>query len=150
MDSNIILGIVITVVVVIPVLFLATSGKRKQKKSICRFKDFASSHSLQLSECDCCERLLIGIDNASKKLVYKQGGEEANIIDLNDIKNCANKTSSEIINGEYIDKLEMDLIFKDGRGTKTLTFFTSENKLTIEDEKNVMEQWHSRIASLIG
>ena len=44
MDSNIILGIAITIAVIIPVVILATSGKRKQKRSIEKFRKFATSN----------------------------------------------------------------------------------------------------------
>ncbi|MCF0206015.1 MAG: hypothetical protein HUK15_01180, partial [Bacteroidales bacterium] len=52
MDNNIILGIVITIIVIVPVLILATAGSRKQKKAIAKFKSYATSHSMNLGECD--------------------------------------------------------------------------------------------------
>ena len=68
MDSNIILGIAITIAVIIPVVILATSGKRKQKRNIDKFRKFATNNGLDLSEFDCCDLGLIGIDSKAKNL----------------------------------------------------------------------------------
>ncbi len=151
MNANIILSIVITLIIVVPVIYLATAGKRKQKKTLCKFKDYAQSHALKLEECDCCERLIIGVDCGAKKLIFKQNSEDAQIVDICEIKTCTTKTSSEIVDGDYIDKLEMDIQYKDSKlGTKTLTFFTSENKLTMDDERHVLEKWQQKINSMLA
>lgn len=145
MDSNIILGIAITIAVIIPVVILATSGKRKQKRSIEKFIKFATSNSLDLSEFDCCDLGLIGIDSKTRKLAYLPKGGEGIIIDLHDVKSCNSRTSSENTQGDIIDKLVIDIEFKEGRGTKILPLFSSENKLVLDAEKVITEKWNKTI-----
>ena len=147
MDSNIILGIVITIIVIIPVVILATSGKRKHKKAIRKFTNFATSNGLVISEFDSCDLGIIGIDSNTKKLAYMQKGKDGIIIDLHDAKSCNSRTSSETINGELIDKLIIDIELKEGNGTKFLPLFTSENKLTLDNEQRITEKWRKIIAS---
>ena len=147
MDSNIILGIVITIVVIIPVVILATSGQRKHKKAIRKFTNFATSNGLVISEFDSCDLGIIGIDSNTKKLAYMQKGKDGIIIDLHDAKSCNSRTSSETINGELIDKLIIDIELKEGNGTKFLPLFTSENKLTLDNEQRITEKWRKIIAS---
>ena len=147
MDSNIILGIVITIAVIVPVVILATSGKRKQKRSIEKFRKFATGNGLDLSEFDCCDLGLIGIDSKAKKLAYQPKGGDGIIIDLHDAKSCNSRTSSENTHGEIIDKLVIDIEFKDGNGTKILPLFSSENKLALDAEKVITEKWNRTIAA---
>ena len=147
MDSNIILGIVITIAVIIPVVILATSGKRKQKRSIDKFRKFATSKGLDLSEFDCCDLSLIGIDSKAKKLAYQPKSSDGIIIDLHDVKSCNSRTSSENTQGDIIDKLVIDIEFKEGRGTKILPLFSSENKLALDAEKVITEKWNRTIAA---
>lgn len=147
MDSNIILGIVITIIVIIPVIILATSGKRKHKIAIRKFTNFATSNGLVISEFDSCDLGIIGIDSNTKKLAYMQKGKEGFIIDLHDAKSCNSRTSSETINGELIDKLIIDIELKEGNGTKFLPLFTSENKLALDNEQLITEKWRKIIAS---
>ena len=145
MDSNIILGIVITIAVIIPVVILATSGKRKQKRSIEKFRKFATSNGLELSEFDSCDLCIIGIDSKTKKLAYLPKGGDGIIIDLHDVKSCNSRTSSENTQGDIIDKLVIDIEFKEGRGTKILPLFSSENKLVLDAEKVITEKWNKTI-----
>lgn len=150
MDNNVILGIIITVVVLVPVIFLAGAGKRKNKKAVARFKDFAQSCALNLTECDCCGKLIIGLDEPAKKLVYKQADKDFEVIDLNEVKNCIAKTNSEVIDGNYIDRLDMEVEFVNAnKAKKVMTFFTSENKLNMDDEHQILNSWQSRITNLI-
>ena len=145
MDSNIILGIAITIAVIIPVVILATSGKRKQKRIIEKFRKFATSNGLELSEFDCCDLGIIGIDSKAKKLAYQPKGGDGLIIDLHDVKSCNSRTSSENTQGDIIDKLVIDIEFKEGKGTKILPLFSSENKLALDAEKVITEKWNKTI-----
>lgn len=145
MDSNIILGIAITIAVIIPVVILATSGKRKQKRSIEKFRKFATSNGLEISEFDCCDLGIIGIDSKAKKLAYQAKSDDGIIIDLHDVKSCNSRTSSENTQGEIIDKLVIDIEFKEGKGTKILPLFSSENKLALDAEKAITEKWNKTI-----
>lgn len=147
MDSNIILGIVITIIVIIPVVILATSGKRKNKIAIRKFTNFATANGLVISEFDSCDLGIIGIDSNTKKLAYMQKGKDGIIIDLHDAKSCNSRTSSETINGELIDKLIIDIELKEGNGTKFLPLFTSENKLALDNEQRITEKWRKTIVS---
>jgi|GEM_PF-2615004 len=143
--SNIILGIVITIIVLVPVAILATAGKRKQKKAADKFKRFAASNGIEISDMDCCDLGIIGIDSKSKKLVYQPKGGEGIAIDLHEAKSCNSRTSSETIHGDFIDKLVIDIEFKEGKGTQILPLFSSENKLSLDAENNITEKWKKTI-----
>lgn len=147
MDSNIILGIVITIIVIIPVVILATSGKRKNKIAIRKFTNFATANGLVISEFDSCDLGIIGIDSNTKKLAYMQKGKDGIIIDLHDVKSCNSRTSSENTKGDIIDKLVIDIEFKEGKGTKILPLFSSENKLALDAEKVITEKWNKTIGA---
>ena len=147
MDSNIILGIVITIIVIIPVVILATSGKRRNKIAIRKFTNFATANGLVISEFDSCDLGIIGIDSNAKKLAYLQKGKDGFIIDLHDAKSCNSRTSSENTQGDIIDKLVIDIEFKEGKGTKILPLFSSENKLALDAEKVITEKWNRTIAA---
>lgn len=150
MDTNVILGIVITLIIVIPVVILATAGKRKSRKTINKFREFARSKNIELDEYECCENLLVGIDKRTKKFLYKVSTDEAQILDINELRICTYKVNSEILDGDYIDKLEMEFEFIDkNKSNFVLTFYTSANKLTMDEERQVIEKWQRNISTLI-
>ncbi|MBQ1694515.1 MAG: hypothetical protein II076_01085, partial [Bacteroidales bacterium] len=58
---------------------------------------------------------------------------------------CNSRTSTENHSGDIIDKLVIDIEFKEGKGTKILPLFSSENKLAIDAEKVITEKWNRTI-----
>jgi len=148
--SNIIIGIAITILVIVPVVILANYGKQKHKNALRRFRKIAAENSLNISDCDSCDLGIIGIDTDMKKLLYVQNGKDVVVVDTNEIKSCTIKTYPEVINGDFIDIIVMDIELKDGRGSRVMQLFSSENKLTMDEEKSIAEKWHRIIESHIA
>ena len=84
-----ILGLVILALFILPVIFIARSGKGKGKKFHKDFFTEASLNKLKISEKDFWNEYALGIDTTQNKIIYLDwsGPERVNIIiDLKEVK----------------------------------------------------------------
>lgn len=124
-------GVIITVLMLVPVVFLImnSSGKdNKVKKSI---SQFSQNNGINLKTIDVIGNCVIGMDAISKKLVYtskRNPSEDFKIINLEDVKDCRAKSIKQT--EKTLDWVGLELVEKTGR--REIAFYNEhdENELS--------------------
>lgn len=140
-NSSIILGVVITILILLPTIYLASAGKRKLKKNLLKFIDSLSSKGINISDYEQIGQYIIGIDKDNGVLVYRKGENDPEIFDLKNVFGCSNnipRNSRKNISNNLF--LELDT--RDQRTPKSLLeFYDSTFALDPSSEIKLIENW---------
>lgn len=158
MISNIIIGIVIVFVCMLPFILVYVSRKGKYKKILASLNKFAAEYSCEISEFDHTGSLMIGIDNNNKIVFFVRTIEDKEIkrvVKLNDMQSCRLINSSRSVNEgkdayTVVDRLELRFVAK----TKeipdvNLVFFNTDEELQLNDELKLIEKWDAKLKPLL-
>ncbi|MDP2687261.1 MAG: hypothetical protein Q8O62_08570 [Aequorivita sp.] len=114
--SSTLVGIIITLVMLVPVIFLImnTSGKdSKVKKSVSKL---SQNNGINLKSIDVIGNCVIGVDEVSKKLVYtskRNPSADFKILNMDDVKDCRAKTIKQT--EKTLDWVGLEIVEKSGR-----------------------------------
>ncbi|MBT0607872.1 hypothetical protein [Aequorivita echinoideorum] len=114
--NSTVVGAIIVLLIFIPVIYLivsASSGDKNVKKQVTKL---AGERGANLNKIDVIGRLVIGVDEASRKLVYsskRNAVADFVLVNMDDVKECRLKS---IKNSEKtLDLVAMELLAKDNR-----------------------------------
>ncbi len=131
--SATLVGIIITLLMLVPVAFLimSTSGKdKKVKKSVMQL---SQTNGINLKTVDVIGNCVIGVDEVSKKLVYTSKtnpSADFKIINMEDVKDCRVKSIKQT--DKTLDWVGLELVEKAGK--REISFYNEhdENELSTD------------------
>lgn len=131
--SATLVGIIITLLMLVPVAFLimSTSGKdKKVKKSVMQI---SQTNGINLKTVDVIGNCVIGVDEVSKKLVYTSKtnpSADFKIINMEDVKDCRVKSIKQT--DKTLDWVGLELVEKAGK--REISFYNEhdENELSTD------------------
>ncbi len=145
-------GIIITLLMLAPVVFLimASAGKdNKVKKSV---SQLSKNNGINLNTIDVIGNCVIGVDEVSKKLVYSSKAnpsEDFKIINLEELKDCRAKSVKQT--DKTLDWVGLELIEKTGR--REITFYNEHDENELSKDAFVCFQdakrWESTLRPLL-
>ena len=150
--SSSLVGIIITVVMLVPVIFLIMSATGKDKKVMKSVRQLSQSNGINLKTIDVIGNCVIGIDESSKKLVYtskRNPAADFKIINMEEVKDCRAKTVKQ--NDKTLDWVGLEFIEKSGRSEIAFYNEHDENELSkdgfvcLQDAK----RWESTLRPLL-
>lgn len=145
-------GVIITVLMLVPVVFLimSTSGKdNKAKKSV---SQLSQKNGINLKTIDVIGNCVIGVDEVSKKLVYttkRNPSADFKIVNIEALKDCRAKSIKQ--NDKTLDWVGLELVEKTGRCEIAFYNEHDENELSkdgfvcLQDAK----RWENLIRPLL-
>ena len=150
--SATLVGIIITLLMLVPVAYLIMSASGKDKKIKKSVIQLSQTNGIQLKNIDVIGNLVIGVDEASKKLVYtskKNPSVDFKIVNLEDLKDCRAKS---IKNTEKtLDWVGLELVEKTGKREIPFYIETADDELSkdpfvcLQDAK----RWESTLRLLL-
>ncbi|MEH6764062.1 MAG: hypothetical protein V7655_06150 [Aequorivita antarctica] len=114
--SSTLVGIIITVVMLVPVVFLIMNSSgtdSKVKKSVTKL---SQSNGINLKTIDVIGNCVIGVDEVSKKLVYTSKtspSADFKIVNMEDVKDCRAKSIKQT--NKTLDWVGLEIVEKAGR-----------------------------------
>lgn len=114
--SSSLVGIIITLLMLVPVIFLIMSATGKNKKVTKSVKQLSQSNGINLKTIDVIGNCVIGVDEVSKKLVYtskKNPSADFKIVNMEDVKDCRAKTIKQT--EKTLDWVGLELVEKTGK-----------------------------------
>ncbi|SRX72389.1 hypothetical protein [Aequorivita antarctica] len=114
--SSTLVGIIITVVMLVPVIFLIMNSSgtdSKVKKSVTKL---SQSNGINLKTIDVIGNCVIGVDEVSKKLVYtskRSPSVDFKIVNMEDVKDCRAKSIKQT--NKTLDWVGLEIVEKAGR-----------------------------------
>lgn len=149
--SNIIIGVVITLIIGIATGILATAGARKSKKTIQNIiESLKSKHNINITEYDRLSSYFIGVDNERKKLVYFRSESEKDDYDIFDLKNVSTITNNVPVNKNNIEEnLYLILTSKENGSKIKLEFYNCSFGLSANKEIVLLLKWTNIINQII-
>ncbi|MCB0466418.1 MAG: hypothetical protein KDC78_12210 [Aequorivita sp.] len=114
--SATLVGIIITLLMLVPVAYLimVSSGKdNKVKKSV---SQLSQSNGINLKTIDVIGNCVIGVDETSKKLVYtskRNPSADYKIVNMEDVKDCRAKSIKQT--EKTLDWVGLELVEKTGK-----------------------------------
>lgn len=124
-NSILLIGLFILVILILPFILMTRHQKGKRKKKMEAFKHFVSQQGINLSEFDVINDLVIGIDQAQKKLIssslVRMEGDFSSF-DLENFNACEVKKSAP--QGAEYQWVSLEL---KGKGKKESFMFLEDN-----------------------
>lgn len=154
MDLNtIIIGIIISSVIIVPIIFIQMSQNIQKKKAKNKFIADAKSNNVHVSEMDFWGTYYaIAMDSQENKLVYSKKTDEETVwitADLSQVTECYIHKTDRTIKNKTTNKVEtdrIDLILRvKGQKDYVLEFYNVDINLEITNEKVLLEKWQELI-----
>jgi len=114
--SSTLVGIIITLLMIVPVVFLIISTSSKNKKVKKSVTQLSLSKGINLKNIEVIGNCVIGVDEVSKKLVFtsiKNLSGDFKIINMADVKDCRAKSTQQT--EKTLDWVGLELVEKTGR-----------------------------------
>ncbi|WP_417196376.1 hypothetical protein [Bizionia sp.] len=155
MDLNtIIIGLVITTVIIVPLVYIQMSQNIQKKKAKNTFIANAKSKNIHVSEMDFWGTYYaIALDVSENKLVFSKKTEEETVwitADLNLVTDCYIHKTDRTIKNKTTNKIEtdrIDLVLRTkGQEDYVLEFFNVDINFEMTNEKVLLEKWLARIS----
>lgn len=157
--QTLIIGLIITTIILIPLVYIQLSQKSKRKQIRQEFLKEVQKNKLQLSTVEYWGTFYaIAIDTKANKLIYSKKENQENIwieLDINSITDCTIAKTERIIKNKTTQKVETDRIdlqiTSKGKNPNIvlLEFYNVDINLEMTDEKLLLEKWQSLIKSLM-
>ena len=150
--SSTLVGIIITMVMLVPVAFLIMNSTGKDKKVMKSVKQLSQTNGINLKNIEVIGNCVIGVDEVSKKLVYtskRNPSADFKIINMEDVKDCRAKTIKQ--NEKTLDWVGLEFVEKSGRSEIAFYNEHDENELSkdgfvcLQDAK----RWESTLRPLL-
>ncbi|SRX52805.1 hypothetical protein [Aequorivita sp. CIP111184] len=150
--SSTLVGIIITVVMLVPVIFLIMNSSgtdSKVKKSVTKL---SQSNGINLKTIDVIGNCVIGIDEVSKKLVYtskRNPSADLKIVNMEDVKDCRVKSIKQT--DKTLDWVGIELVEKTGR--RQIPFYNEHDENELSNDPFVCLQdakrWENTLRPLL-
>ncbi len=145
-------GIIITVLMLVPVAFLimnSTGKDNKVKKSVTQL---SQTNGINLKNIDVIGNCVIGVDTVSKKLVYtskRNPSADFKIINMEDVKDCHAKSIKQT--DKTLDWVGLELVEKTGR--REIPFYNEHDENELSNDPFVCLQdakrWENTLRPLL-
>lgn len=154
-----IMGLIVTLIVLIPIYFFERKRKRNRKMLIKSAKEKSARQGLVITDFDQWNNYFIGLDKKSNKLFYSDNpvtyGSDV-IIDLNLISKCEKVVLSKTVKAKggsdtVIEKISLRLSFipKLHVSDIMLEFFNSDKAVLPDREYEYVDKWSRMIKSAL-
>ncbi len=150
--SATLVGIIITLLMLVPVAFLimnSTGKDNKVKKSVSKLSE---SNGLNVKTIEVIGNCVIGVDAVSKKLVYtskRNPSADFKIVNMEDVKDCRAKSIKQ--SDKTLDWVGLELVEKAGR--KEIVFYNEHDDNELAKDAFVCLQdakrWENTIRPLL-
>jgi hypothetical protein len=129
--SATLVGIIITLLMLVPVIYLIMSATGKDKKVMKTVMQLSQTNGIQLKNIDVIGNCVIGVDEVSKKLVYtskRNPSADFKIVNMEDVKDCRAKSIKQT--EKTLDWVGLELVEKTGK--REIPFYNEhdENELS--------------------
>ncbi len=114
--SSTLVGIIITLLMLVPVAFLIMSSSGKDKKVKKSVSQLSKSNGINLKTIDVIGNCVIGVDETSKKLIYtskRNLSADFKIINMEDVKDCRAKSIKQT--DKTLDWVGLEFVGKTGK-----------------------------------
>ena len=157
--SSTIIGIVCIILFIVPIYLLSRSGASKRKQRLSALMAFSEKNGLRLSAKEVWNECAIGIDAASKQLVYVKNAEEDHrevVVDLKDIARCSiNNTSREVKTSagtqRIIERIELQFFYKKSEMTPvSVEFYDGKKQMQLSGELQLAEKWAALVKQALS
>jgi len=148
--SSTIIGIVCTILFFVPIYLLSRSGASKRKQRLSVLMAFSEKSGLRLSAKEAWNDCAIGIDAASKQVVYVKNAQDDQrevLIDLKDIARCSiNNVSREVKSSggtqRIIEQIELQFFHKKVEMKPvSIQFYDGKKQMQLSGELQLAEKW---------
>lgn len=150
--SSTLVGIIITVVMLVPVVFLIMSATGNDKKVIKSVKQLSETNGITLKTIEVIGNCVIGVDEVSKKLVFTSKSNPSadfKIINMEDVKDCRAKIIKQT--DKTLDWVGLEIMEKAGK--REIPFYNEHNENEIAKDPFVCLQdakrWESTLRPLL-
>ncbi|WP_055443160.1 hypothetical protein [Lacinutrix himadriensis] len=157
-STSTIIGVIITLIVILPILFIQRSQTNKKKKSKKRFIEEAFKNDLNVTTPDFWGTYYaIAIDESKNKLIYSKIIDDVyntKIMDLDTIRSCeivrTNRTfkSNNVFKTET-DKIDLVIGFNSNKEKEVLEFYNVDVNIEMTNEIALLEKWETKIKSSV-
>lgn len=109
-------GIIIVLLIFVPIAFLIMNTSGKDKKAKKTVSQLSKTNGIQVKNVEIIGNCVIGVDAASKKLVYSSKTNPSGdfkVIDITQIKDCRAKSTK--LTEKTLDWVGLELVEKAGR-----------------------------------
>ncbi len=109
-------GIIITVLMLVPVVLLIRSATGKNKKIMKSVKQLSQTKGIDLKTIEVIGNCVIGVDDVSRKLIYTSKNNPSadfKIVNMEDVKDCRAKTIKQT--DKTLDWVGLEIVEKVGK-----------------------------------
>lgn len=152
--GNIILGVVLTSVCIMPFVLLKQSRKRKEKKLLKILHDMAAEQQCHIDQHEVLGEMALGMDSVRRFVFFFKANNstmQTNFINLAEIRTCRTGNASKAVSSKdnhfsVIDKVQ--LIFTPVVKSKpeiAWTLYDAEESTQLFGELEMTEKWETLI-----
>ena len=131
--NSTLVGIIITLVMLVPVVFLIMNASGKDSKVRKSVAKLSQTNGINLKTIDVIGNCVIGVDEVSKKLVYtskRNPSADFKILNMADVKDCRAKTIKQT--EKTLDWVGLEIVEKTGRFEIPFYNEHDENELAMD------------------
>ncbi len=157
--SSTVIGIVCIILFFVPIYFLSRSGASKRKQRLSALLALSEKNGLRLSAKEAWNDYTIGIDDASRRMVFIKNTEEDHqevLIDLKDIARCnVNNVSREVKTGggiqRIIERIELQFFHKKAElPPVSVEFYDGKKQMQLSGELQLAEKWAALVKKALA
>lgn len=146
--SATLVGIIITLLMLVPVAFLIMNSSGKDNKVKKAVSQLSQTNGINLKTIDVIGNCVIGVDEISKKLVYtskRNPSADFKIVNMEDVKDCRAKSIKQT--DKTLDWVGLELVEKTGK--REISFYNEHDENELSKDGFVCLQDAKRWENLI-
>jgi hypothetical protein len=157
--SNLVSVAVFLALIIIPVWLLVRSSNKKKRQLLAKANKLRAENAMNFTESDTWDNAVIGLDKATKKLLWfkeKPEGGHGMVLKLKDFSQCKKvnvSRSAQVGNdsSQVVDQLGLELIAKEGKAAPLLLeFYNSKDSYLLSTQLELQSKWQQQIAESLG
>lgn len=149
MSSTFLISVGIVLVCVGPFIYLSLNNKRKRNAVINRLNN-SSSYKFKGDNCTIWGDSVMSIDVNGEVLGYQKDGQSAvSVFPLGTLLGCKVEVQRSGDTSVAVEKVELNLIYGKGKNEERIKLFDSAERLNINNELMIANQWKERLESAI-
>ncbi|MDN3723215.1 hypothetical protein QRD02_02380 [Aequorivita sp. SDUM287046] len=145
-------GVIVTLLMLVPVVFLIMSASGKDKKVKKTVSQLSQKNGITLENIDVIGNCVIGVDQVSKILVYtskRNPSADFKIINMEDVKDCRAKSVKQT--EKTLDWVGLEIMEKTGR--REIAFYNEHDEDELSTDAFVCLQdakrWEEKLRPLL-
>ena len=156
MDIGItITGAILIAICILPFVLIGRNSRKQEKLLFQSLSNIAAKHNCKITQHECCEEYIIGLDETSNFLFFFKRVKDKEIskqINLSEIQNCKIiNTSRSNGNEKIIDKLELSFSSSTKKEANIiLELYNSDDRIQLGDDFLLIERWAKKINELLN